>query len=91
MEQRINCGAVLRAYPVGAVQEGRFAMEVDVMVAAAAGTNSSVVHGFYKFHGTEFFNPTFPAERIMIPFKTLDGTESSGSGGFVLVIPGRQV
>ena len=84
-------GAVLRADPVADVQKGRFAMEIDLMVAAAAGTNSSIVHGFDKFRGTEFFNPTVSAERIMIPFKTLDGTESSGSGGFVLVIPGRQV
>ena len=36
-------GAVLRAYPVGAVQKGRFAMEIDLMVAAAAGTNSMVL------------------------------------------------
>ena len=59
-------GAVFRADPVGAVQKGRFAMEIDLMVAAAAGTNSSVVHGFDNFHETEFFNRTFPAERIMI-------------------------
>ena len=36
-------GAVLRADPVGAVQEGRFTMEIDLMVAAAAGANSGVV------------------------------------------------
>ena len=84
-------GAVLRADPVGAVQKGRFAMEIDLMVAAAAGTNSSIVHGFNHFRGTEFFNPTFPAERIMIRFKTLDGTERAGSAGSVLIIPGRHV
>ena len=56
MEQRINCGAVLRAYPVGAVQEGRFAMEVDVMVAAAAGTNSSV---FISSMELSFLTPHF--------------------------------
>ena len=84
-------GAVLRADPVGAVQKGRFAMEIDLMVAAAAGTNSSVVHGFDNFRGTVFFNPTFPAERIMIRFKTLDGTERAGSAGSVLIIPGRDV
>ena len=61
------------------------------MVAAAAGTNSSFIHGFDNFRGTEFFNPTFPTERIMIRFKTLDRTERAGSAGYVLVIPGRQV
>ena len=84
-------GAVLRADPVGAVQKGRFAMEIDLMVAAAAGTTYSVVHGFDNFRGTEFFNPIFAAERIMIRFKTLDGTERAGCAGSVLVIPGRQV
>ena len=84
-------GAVLRADPIGAVQKGRFAMEIDLMVAAVAGTNSSAVHGFDNFRRTKFFYPTFPAERIMIRFKTLDGTERSGSAGSVLVIPGRQV
>ena len=83
-------GAVLRADPVGAVQEGRFAMEINLMVAAAAGTNSSIVH-VDNFHETEFFNPTFPVERIMIIFKTLDGTERAGSAGSVLIIPGRHV
>ena len=84
-------GLVLRADPVGAVQKGRFAMEIDLMVAAAAGTNSSVVHGFDNFRGTVFFNPTFPAERIMIRFKTLDGTERARSAGSVWIIPGRHV
>ena len=84
-------GAVLREDPVLAVQKGRFAMKIGLIVAAAAGTNSSVVHGFDYFCGTEFFNPTFPAERIMIRFKTLDGTERAGSAGSVLIIPGRHV
>ena len=59
-------GAVLRADPVADVQKGRFAMEIDLMVAAAAGTNSSVIHGFDNFRGTEFLNSTVPAERIMV-------------------------
>ena len=80
-------GAVLKADPVGVVQEGKFAMEINLMVAAAAGTNSS----FDNFRRTEFFNPTFPVERIMIRFKTLDGTEGTGYAGSVLIIPGRHV
>ena len=47
-------GLVLRADPVGAVQKGRFAMEIDLMVAAAAGANSSVVHGFDNFAELSF-------------------------------------
>ena len=81
----------LSTNPAGAIPEGGFAVEIHLMVAAAAGTNSSVVHGFDNFCGTEFFNPTFPAERIMIQFKTLDGTERAGSAGSVLIIPGRHV
>ena len=59
-------GAVLRADPVGAVQEGRFTMEIDLMVAAAAGANSGVVHGFDNFRVTEFLNPTSPTEGKMV-------------------------
>ena len=84
-------GLVLRADPVGAVQKGRFAMEIDLMVAAAAGTNSSIVNCFDNYHGTEFFNSTFPAERIRIQFKILDGTKRAGLLGSVLIIPGRHV
>ena len=36
-------GAVLKADPVRAVKEGRFAMEINLMVAAAAGTNSELI------------------------------------------------
>ena len=86
-----DVGAVLRADPVGTVQEGRFAMEFYLMVAAAAGTNSRIVHGFDNFRKTEFFNPTFPAERIIIRFKPLDRTERVGYAGSVLIIPGRHV
>ena len=45
-------GAVLGANPVGAIQEGRFAAEIHLMVEAAAGANSGVVCGFDNLPGT---------------------------------------
>ena len=48
--------SVLRTFlgknPVGAIPEGGFAVEIDLMVAAAAGTNSGFVHSFDNFHRT---------------------------------------
>ena len=84
-------GAVLRADPVGAIQEGRFTMEIDLMVAAAAEANSGVVHDFDNFHGTEFLNSTSPAEEKIVCFKILDGTEGAGSAGSFLIVPGRSL
>ena len=82
-------GAVLRADPV--VQEGRFAMEIDLMVAAAARVYSGVIHGFDNFRRTEFLNSTSPAEGKMVRFETLDGTEGAGSAGSFLIVSGRSV
>ena len=59
-------GAVLRVDPVGAVHKGRFAMEIDLMVATAAVTNSGIIYWFNNFLRTKFLDPTVPAERIMV-------------------------
>ena len=84
-------GTFLSTNSAGAIPEDGFTVVKDLMVAAAAGTNSDIIYGFDNFRRTEFLNPTVPGERIMVRFKTFDGTERAGSAGSVSVIPGRQV
>ena len=56
----------LNTNPAGAIPEGGFTVVIDLMVAAAAGTNSGIIYGFDNFLRTKFLDPTVPAERIMV-------------------------
>ena len=78
VQRTIVVGTFLCTNSARIVLEEGITFEITSMFAAAAWTNSGVVHCLNDFLGTKFSDTTVPVERVVICFKLPDGAKRAG-------------
>ena len=66
VQRKTAVGTFLDTNSASTISKVGLTVEIGLMIATAAGTNSGIIYGFNNFLGTKFLDSTVSAQRIMV-------------------------